>query len=74
MAKKIVFHESFGPVSPSLMTAITRFNVSPSDWDMMLMRWGYQWGDGGLPFSAIENHIISHSQMGYYQYPMYEDD
>jgi len=74
MASKIVFHEVYGPVSPGLMTAITRFNVTSCDWDMMLMRWGFTWGDGGLPFEDIERHITTHSQGGYYQYPMYEDD
>lgn len=65
------FHEVYGTVTKSLLAAIKRFNVSQSDWDMMLARWGFAWNTLDLPFDAIERHIEVHSQRGFYSYPMY---
>lgn len=70
---KETFHESYGLIPVSTLRVIRNCNVSPADWEGMLMRWGFHWGQAGLPFPAIENHIITHAVNGSYRYPMYED-
>lgn len=57
----------------STLRVIKHCNVSPSDWDSMLMRWGFKWDDETMPFSGIETHIKTHSMNGSYHYPLYED-
>lgn len=68
---KMTFHESYGRMPKSTLALIKRSNVSPADWDDMLARWGFAWGDENLPFDAIENHITVHIVNGIYRYPMY---
>jgi hypothetical protein len=67
----MMFDESYGILPDYLLKAIRRFNVSVADWDMMLTRWGYSWGDAKLPFEDIHNHIAVHSANGSYFWPMY---
>lgn len=67
----MTFHETFGNVPRSTLRTIKLCNVSPADWDAMLVRWGFAWGDESLPFADIENFIRVHSQSGSYNYPMY---
>jgi hypothetical protein len=68
------FHESYGTVTPSLLRTIKASNVSQSDWDFMLYRWGFTWDSPNLPFNDIERFITVHSQRGHYAYPMYQDE
>jgi len=67
----MVFNESYGTMPQSLLNLIRQANVSVSDWDAMLNRWGFTWGDTDLPFDAIANHIETHRVSGSYRYPMY---
>lgn len=67
----MVFDESYGTVPESTLSLFKSAGVSPADWDYMLVRWGYQWGDETLPFEDIERHISSHMVNGLYRYPMY---
>lgn len=67
----MTYNENYGELPDSTLRLIKKANVSPADWDMMLARWGYSWGDTSLPFAAIENHITVHMVNGSYRYPMY---
>lgn len=67
------FDERFGLLPIRTLRVIKRFNVSQSDFDCMLMRWGYHYGQAGIPWSDVERHIITHAVNGNYRYPMYED-
>lgn len=67
----MTYSEYYGPIATSTLRLIKRANVSPSDWDAMLDRWGMDWHDEDKPFRGIENHIESHMVNGLYRYPMY---
>lgn len=67
----MTFDESYGTMPTRTRACIRRHNVSPSDWDMMLSRWGYKWDEPNLPWREIENHIETHSRYGSYSYPLY---
>lgn len=65
------FNEYYGTLPKSTLRLFKKANVSPADWDSMLMRWGYNWGDENLPFADIERHVTTHMVNGSYRYPMY---
>lgn len=65
------FHESYGTMPKSTLDTIKACNVSPADWDDMLMRWGHSWGDTDLYWPGVENHILTHSSSGSYRWPLY---
>lgn len=65
------FHETFGLLPRTTLALIKRANVSQSDFDSMLMRWGYHWGQAGIPWEDVERHITVHMVDGNYRYPMY---
>lgn len=67
----MTFHEVYGTMPESTLRLFKRANVTSSDWDDMLMRWGFSWGDENLPWDAIENHVTVHMVNGLYRYPMY---
>jgi hypothetical protein len=67
----MTFHESYGTMPTSTLSLFKRAGVSPADWDSMLVRWGFQWGDESLPWDAIEDHVTVHMVNGLYRYPMY---
>jgi hypothetical protein len=67
----MMFDESYGMVPDYLLQLFKRANVSVADWDMMLARWGFSWGDTKLPFEDIANHITVHMVNGSYRWPMY---
>lgn len=71
MDENMVFHEVYGTLPDWLLRTIKFYNVTQSDWDAMLARWGYQWDSPDIPFRAVQDHIETHSQRGYYQYPLY---
>lgn len=65
------FHESYGHVRSDVLSAMRHYNVTQSDWDDMLNRWGLSWDTPDLPWDGILNHIVTHSAKGYYSWPMY---
>lgn len=67
----MTFHESYGTMPTSTLRLFKRANVTVSDWDSMLARWDFTWGDENLPWQAIEDHITVHMVNGLYRYPMY---
>lgn len=67
----MTFDESYGTMPQSTLNLFKRANVSVSDWDDMLMRWGFTWGDPDLPWNLINLHVESHMVNGLYRYPMY---
>lgn len=56
-----VFHESYGEITPRLLQVIKKFNVSPSDWSELEMKYG----EGNL--KQIESAIVTYSKNGMYQ-------
>ena len=38
--KRMTFHESYGPLTASLLRAIKKHNVSPSDYDALMSEYG----------------------------------
>lgn len=71
MKTQLVYNENYGDLPKTLLSLFRRSNVSPTDWDMMLSRWGFSWGDKDLPWEAIANHVTVHLVNGTYRYPMY---
>jgi len=71
MSNELTFHESYGTMPESTLALFKRANVSPADWDSMLMRWGFSWGDETLPWADIERHVTVHMVNSLYRYPMY---
>lgn len=67
----MTFDESYGTMPQSTLDLFRTANVSVSDWDSMLARWGFTWGDENLPWADIENHVTVHMVNGLYRYPMY---
>lgn len=67
----MTFHEVYGELPQSTLNLFKSANVTSSDWDAMLLRWGYKWGDPDIPWSAVEQHVTVHMVNGLYRYPMY---
>jgi hypothetical protein len=39
----MTFHESYGILPTHLMRMVDRMNISPSDWDCLVMKFGTDW-------------------------------
>lgn len=63
----MTFHESYGALPQSTLRLVKRFNVSPSDWEMLLDKFGRV----DTPFAAVEMFIREHSPNGMYRHPLY---
>lgn len=53
------FHESYGELTRPLLSAIRKYNVSPSDYDYLVECYGRD-------YAAITREIIAHSPGGNY--------
>lgn len=53
------FHESYGELTRSLLSAIRKYNVSPSDYDYLVECYGRD-------YATIQREIIAHSPNGNY--------
>lgn len=70
--RAMTFHERYGNLPTRTLRLIKKFNVSQSDYDLMLDLLN-PWIDGddsmhGRPdWDAIDNHIVSNSETGMYR-------
>lgn len=60
---KMVYNEWYGEIPFTLNRAIKKYNVSPSDYDMLV-------NDFGKDFAVIEAKVKEWSLDGYFQYPI----
>lgn len=58
-----VYHESYGTVTPALLRAIKKNNVSPMDYDMLVAEFGER-------HDVIRDVILQRSTTGMYREPL----
>ena len=57
-----VYHESYGTLTPALLRAIKKNNVSPMDYDMLVAEFGEH-------YDVIRDVILLRSETGMYREP-----
>lgn len=68
MTNTMTFHESYGTLPKSTLRLIRKFNVSPADYDFIMMESSRIFGeDGEVDWSVIDEHIVSNSETGMYR-------
>lgn len=60
----MTYHESYGELPKTTLQLYRRFNVSPADHDILLMRFGQ------VPvWERVNQFVLSHSVDGSFRYP-----
>lgn len=68
MNNTMTFHESYGTMPVKTLRLIRKCNVSPADYDFIMMESSRVFGEEGeIDWTVINEHIISNSETGMYR-------
>ena len=57
----MTFHESFGDLPKAVLTLFRQRNVSPADFDSILMAFGWEFGSPDIQWNMVYDYVFAAS-------------